>query len=82
MTTEENGTGTTTYLYGGRMDRDSTRGILTLQSSIDDDDIWTTLFVECKGETETGGTCTDDEDLSEMRQRHCRGMREGSEATS
>lgn len=64
------------------MDGDGTGGILTLEGTVNDDHIWTALFVECKGKADTSGTCAYDEDLSEMRQRHWTGMMEESEVTS
>lgn len=35
-----------TYLYSSSMDSDSTRGVLALEHTVDDDDILTTLLLE------------------------------------
>ena len=56
-----------TYLYSSGMDGCGTRCVLALESSVDDDDIWTAVLLERKGEGNAGGACTYDEDLGELR---------------
>ncbi len=72
------------YLNSGSMDGYGTGGILAFQSTVNDDDIWTALLLECKSEAKTGRPCADEEDLGKMRQGHWRvgGTWAGSRWTS